>query len=215
VSPFSCNRRDRRKLGGSAPGLARVVGAVQAATARAAFVAGFGREILVDCQQVQPEAGGTEKFVIHGRVLRCGDTLRSTPLGEPDQAVRLFEGNSLGRVSDLARESRISRRLACPLSAGSISVERFEVHAAQVGNSGAIVVVIWGASAITPDVADRNSSETRLRASRLARDKFQLRFEFLDIGLLGFSSSLRLCQFLLRFGESQLRHFKPHLSAPE
>ena len=104
------------KLDGSALGLARVVGAVQAATARAALVAGFGREIFVDCPQVQPEAGGTEKFVIHGRVLRCREKLRSTPLGELDPVIRLFEGNFLGRLSDLAQESRISRRLAWPRS---------------------------------------------------------------------------------------------------
>ncbi len=60
-----------RKLGGSALGLARVVGAVQAATARAAFIAGFGREIFVDCPQERPEAGGTEEI---------RDTWSSTPM---------------------------------------------------------------------------------------------------------------------------------------
>jgi hypothetical protein len=41
---------------------------------------------------------------------------RSTPLGKLDPVIRLFEGNFLGRLSDLAQESRISRRLAWPRS---------------------------------------------------------------------------------------------------
>ena len=39
-----------------------------------------------------------------------------TPLREPNPVIRLFEGNFLGRLSDLAQESRISRRLAWPRS---------------------------------------------------------------------------------------------------
>jgi hypothetical protein len=61
--------------------------------------------------------------VIHGRVLRCRDKLRSTPLGEPDPAVRLFEGNFLGRLSDLAQELRISHRLARPRTPGRHTTE--------------------------------------------------------------------------------------------
>jgi hypothetical protein len=57
---------DRRKNTGRAareapPECAKPeLSAVQTATAPAAFVAGFGREIFVDCPQVRPEAGGTE-----------------------------------------------------------------------------------------------------------------------------------------------------------
>ena len=54
--------------------------------------------------------------MIHGRVLRCRDKLRSTPLRGPDPEARLFERNFLGRLSDLDQETRISRRLARPCS---------------------------------------------------------------------------------------------------
>jgi hypothetical protein len=42
---------------------------------------------------------------------------RSTPLGKLDPVIGLFEGSFLGRLSDLAQESRISRRLAWPRTA--------------------------------------------------------------------------------------------------
>ena len=35
--------------------------------------------------------------MIHGRVLRGGDTPRSTPLGDLDQVIRLSEGNFLAQ----------------------------------------------------------------------------------------------------------------------
>jgi hypothetical protein len=41
---------------------------------------------------------------------------RSTPLGKLDPVIRLFEGNFLGRLSNFAQVSRISRRLAWPRS---------------------------------------------------------------------------------------------------
>src|SRR5271169_1113675 len=105
-----------RKLGGSAPRLALVVGTVEAATTRTALLAGFLREIFVDCQQERPEAGGPGQIVIHGRVLRGCDKLRSTPPGELDPVIRLFEGNFLTSLSDLAQESRNSHQIPCPRS---------------------------------------------------------------------------------------------------
>src|SRR5271166_722958 len=101
-----------RKPGGSTPGLAKVVGAVPAATTRTALLAGVLREIFVDCQQERPEAGGGGQIEVHGRVLRGCDKLRSTPLEELGPVIRLFEGNFLATPGDLAQESRISRRLA-------------------------------------------------------------------------------------------------------
>ena len=80
------------------------------------MLAGFLGKIFVDCQQERPEAGSARQIVIHGRVLRSCDKLRSTPLGELDQVIRLFEGNFLASLSDLAQESRNSHRLPCPRS---------------------------------------------------------------------------------------------------
>src|SRR6266852_1403011 len=105
-----------RKLGGSPARLALVVGTVEAATTRTALLAGFLREIFVDCQQERPEPGGPGQIVIHGRVLRGCGKLRSTPLGELDPVIRLFEGNFFTSRSDLAQESRNSRRLSWPRS---------------------------------------------------------------------------------------------------
>src|SRR5208337_2036567 len=45
---------------------------------------------------------------------RFCDTLRSTPLGNLDPVIRLFEGNFLDSLREAAQESRISRRLPWP-----------------------------------------------------------------------------------------------------
>src|SRR5580704_14088515 len=82
----------------------------------ARLLAGFRCEILVDRQKERPEPGGPRQIMIHGRVLRSCDKPRSTPLGKLDPVIRLFEGNFLGCLSDLAQESRISRRLGWPRS---------------------------------------------------------------------------------------------------
>src|SRR5262249_46113681 len=105
-----------RKLGGSSSRLPEVVGRVQPAAARTTFLAGVLREIVVDGQEERPEAGGVGQIVIHGRVLRSCDKLRSTPLGELDPVIRLFEGNFLASLSDLAQESRNSPQIPCPRS---------------------------------------------------------------------------------------------------
>ena len=87
---------------------------MQASATRTRFLAGFLCEILVDRQKERPEPGGPRQIVIHGRVLRgCGKP-RSTPLGKLDPVIRLFEGNFLGCLSDLAQKSRISHRLSWP-----------------------------------------------------------------------------------------------------
>ena len=108
-----------RKLGGRAPGLARVVGASAGGHRMDSLCCGFRprdlRRLPAGTTRSWRNAG---KFVIHGRVLRCCGKLRSTPLGEPDPVVRLFEGNFLGRLSDLAQESRISPQIRCLRSSG-------------------------------------------------------------------------------------------------
>jgi dTDP-4-amino-4,6-dideoxygalactose transaminase len=50
------------------------------------------------------------------RIDAVAQLIRASSIREPDPAVRLFEGSFLGRLSDLAQESRISRRLAWPRS---------------------------------------------------------------------------------------------------
>jgi hypothetical protein len=49
--------------------------------------------------------------VIHDRVLRSCRKPRSTPLGKLDPVIRLFEGNFVGCLNNLAQKSPISRRL--------------------------------------------------------------------------------------------------------
>ncbi len=58
--------------------------------------------------------------MIQGRVLRSCGKPRSTPLKQLDLMIRLFEGNSFHYLSDVAQESRISRRLAWPRTVGRI-----------------------------------------------------------------------------------------------
>jgi hypothetical protein len=74
--------------------------------------------------------------VIHDRVLRSCAKPRSTPLGKLDPVIRLFEGNFIGCLSDLAQESRISPRLPWPRTLGDQSlrssnvVEAVQLHVA-------------------------------------------------------------------------------------
>ncbi|MFY9938151.1 MAG: hypothetical protein WAK33_14835 [Silvibacterium sp.] len=77
---------------------------MQLATAGTAFFAGFLREILVDCKEEGPEAGIARQIVIHGRVLHSVGKPWSTPLGELDPVVRLFEGNFVVRINEVAQE---------------------------------------------------------------------------------------------------------------
>jgi hypothetical protein len=104
------------KLEGSPPWLAEIVSAVQASAARAGFLAGLLCKVLVDGQKNRPQSGGTRQIVIHGRVLRSCGKLRSTPLGRLDPVIRLFEGNFLASLSQVAQGSRISHRLPWPLT---------------------------------------------------------------------------------------------------
>jgi hypothetical protein len=92
------------KLEGSTPRLAEIVGAVQASAARARFLAGLLCKVLVDRQKDRPQSGGARQIVIHGRVLRSCEKLRSTPLGKLDPVIRLFEGNFLAASAKLLRD---------------------------------------------------------------------------------------------------------------
>src|SRR5271166_3624607 len=86
--------------------------------ARAGVLPGCLSKILVDGEKERPEAGGARQIVIHRRVLRGWvDNLRSTPLGELDPVIRLFEGNFLGRIRKRAQDRRISHRLPRPRTA--------------------------------------------------------------------------------------------------
>jgi len=101
------------ELSGSAARFAKVVGTVQAPATRACFPAGLLSEILVNGQEERPEPGGPRQFMIHRRVLRSRDKPRSTPLGKLDPVIRLFEGNFVACLSDVAQKRPISHRLAC------------------------------------------------------------------------------------------------------
>ena len=76
------------------PWLARKVGTVQPAAARARLLPRGLGEILVNRKKKQPEAGPARQIMIH-RVCtpRSWKTIRSTPLGDLDPVIRLFEGN--------------------------------------------------------------------------------------------------------------------------
>src|SRR5271157_3881185 len=55
---------------------------------------------------------------------RFCDTLRSTPLGNLDPVIRLFEGNFLDSLREAAQESRISRRLPWPRTGTTFGATR-------------------------------------------------------------------------------------------
>ena len=97
----------------------QIVCSVQASAAVASILAGGFGKVVVDGQKDGPESSGARQFVIHGRILRSRVKPRSTPLGKLDQAVRLFEGNFIGCLSDLAQNRPISRRLSCSRSLSS------------------------------------------------------------------------------------------------
>ena len=85
----------------------RILGAVQPPATRAPLLARGCGEILVNGKKKGPETSLAEQIMVHGRVLRWmfGHTLRSTPLGDLDQAISFFEGIFLGNLSQLAQKS--------------------------------------------------------------------------------------------------------------
>jgi hypothetical protein len=91
--------------------LAEVVGEVQACSAGTCVLAAGLSKVTVYGKKDRPESGGARQFVIHRRVLRRCEKQRSTPLRKIDPLVRLFEGNFLGRVTEVAQDSRNSDRL--------------------------------------------------------------------------------------------------------
>ena len=104
------------KPGGDAAGIPQIVGRVEASPTGTSVLANRVRKILVNCEKAPPESGVAGQIVIHGRVLRGCHKLRSTPLGNLDQVIRLSEGNFLRTLGEVDQESRISHRLPWPLS---------------------------------------------------------------------------------------------------
>ena len=95
------------------PRLPRVVSSVQPPAARTGVLANSLGKILIDIGQKQPETSIANQIMVHRGVLRRSwKTIRSTPLKDRNQVIRLFEGTFFENFEEVDQKPPNSPRLA-------------------------------------------------------------------------------------------------------